>query len=97
MCNGYFKKWYVVMKELNCSNCFKLNLVNSVTENFTCGECGQENEGINFEELYEAELKRAYMLVEMHDKLADRLRERDNEVWRLCRLLDENNIKYEVE
>jgi len=58
-------------------------------DEFECGKCGEHNDIECCQECARWDAK--------YDQLADRLRERDNEVWRLCRLLDENNIKYDVE
>ena len=81
------------MKDLNCINCDTSNLVNDITEVFKCGECGEINPRIDVDTLYSDNAH----LNKMHSDLADRLRVRDREAERLCRLLDANNISYEVD
>lgn len=80
------------MKDLNCINSDTANFVNDITESFKCGDCGEVNPGIDVDTLYSDNQH----LLKAYSELADRLRVRDEEVERLCRLLDENNIKYEV-
>ena len=80
------------MKDLKCINCDTPNLVTDITEPFKCGECGEVNPGIDVDTLHSD----YQHLLEAYSELSDRLKTRNNEVWRLCRLLDENNIKYEV-
>jgi len=88
------------MKDIECPECGAINSVSCWSEDYVCGECHEHVLGMEFSELYDmykAEQRRADHLYDETQNLADRLRTRDDECARLCRLLDDAGIDYQIE
>jgi hypothetical protein len=68
------------MKDINCITCDTPNLVD-IAEAFKCGSCGYINSAIDIETLYDdyIHLQKAY------SDLADRLKQKDDEIWELIK------------
>ena len=78
------------MTEIKCINCDVSNSISTISENWRCGECDFVNYGVDIDILY-SEYEH---LKSQYTDIADRLRLRDDEIFRLCRLLDEAGIDY---
>lgn len=84
------------MKSVICTNCEADNLIANRNEDFICASCKKQVSPPDYESLYQSEKRRADRLYDANEEIADRLRARDREVERLCKLLEMAKVNYDV-
>lgn len=71
------------MKAVICTNCDADNLIANRNEDYICASCKKQVSPPDYESLYQSEKRRADHLYDANEEIADRLRERDKELWEL--------------